>query len=257
MLGHSLFYPVVPSRNGVIRLWWKPFRWGCVVIHLPTLRQDGGFSAVLLFRLIETILDSSRCTRHRIIVWISAPGTSKSRVYRQNSDSRRDRSSIWDYTHSVHFSNQRDETVRWKTGPMGTYSSSRFGGSQRPTHSCAIVSFFFINKSRDYLRWLLLFSWLKTDRLETTAGPAMARLNDRDLEILKLDDRLLHSSLKEAPEESGRQQSSGFLYRFTNRFSNALGLVINGHHFLLTWKHSCILIFFFCPDERLELLWVP
>jgi hypothetical protein len=142
VLGHSLFYPVVPSRNGVIRLWWKPFRWGCVVIHLPTLRQDGGFSAVLLFRVIETILDSSRCTSHRIIVWISAPGTSKSRVYRQNSDSRRDRSSIWDYTHFVHFSNQRNETVRWKTGPMGTYSSSQFGGSQRPTHSCAIVSFF-------------------------------------------------------------------------------------------------------------------
>jgi hypothetical protein len=47
--------------------------------------------------------------------------------------------------------------VRWKTGPMGTYSSSRFGGSQRPTHSCAIVSFFFINKSQDYLILLLFF----------------------------------------------------------------------------------------------------
>ena len=57
----------------------------------------------------------------------------------------------------------------------------------------------------------------------------MARLNDRDLELLKFDDRLLLSSLKEAPEENGRQQSPGFLYRFTNRFSNALGLVINEH----------------------------
>lgn len=59
-----------------------------------------------------------------------------------------------------------------------------------------------------------------------TDAPAMSRLNDRDLELLKLDDRLLLPSLKETLEENGRQQSSGFLRRFTDRFSNALGLVI-------------------------------
>jgi hypothetical protein len=61
----------------------------------------------------------------------------------------------------------------------------------------------------------------------------MARLNDRDLELLKFDDRLLLSSLKEGPEENGRQSGSGFLSRFTNGFSNALGLVINGQTFFL------------------------
>ncbi|EFX76540.1 hypothetical protein DAPPUDRAFT_322278 [Daphnia pulex] len=90
--------------------------------------------------------------------------------------------------------------------------------------------------------------------LVTTVGPAMARLNDRDLELLKLDDRLLHSSLKEAPEESGRQQSSGFLYRFTNRFSNALGLVINGHYFFVNLEKFLYFNFLFGPDERLVLL---
>ena len=72
--------------------------------------------------------------------------------------------------------------------------------------------------------------------METTAGPAMARLNDRDLELLKFDDRLLISSLKEGPEENGRQSGSGFLSRFTNGFSNALGLVINGQPFFFFSK---------------------
>ncbi|KZS16809.1 Uncharacterized protein APZ42_017408 [Daphnia magna] len=61
-------------------------------------------------------------------------------------------------------------------------------------------------------------------KVEVTDAPAMSRLNDRDLELLKLDDRLLLPSLKETLEENGRQQSSGFLRRFTDRFSNALGL---------------------------------
>ncbi|XP_057376617.1 uncharacterized protein LOC130697836 [Daphnia carinata] len=61
--------------------------------------------------------------------------------------------------------------------------------------------------------------------VEVTDAPAMSRLNDRDLELQKLDDRLLLSSLKETSEENGRQQSNiGFLRRFTDRFSNALGL---------------------------------
>ena len=66
----------------------------------------------------------------------------------------------------------------------------------------------------------------------------MARLNDRDLELLKFDDRLLISSLKEGPEENGRQSGSGFLSRFTNGFSNALGLVINGQPFFFFFKKA-------------------
>lgn len=66
----------------------------------------------------------------------------------------------------------------------------------------------------------------KIDRVEVTDAPAMSRLNDRDLELLKLDDRLLLSSLKETVEENGRQQSNGFLRQITKRFSNAFGLVL-------------------------------
>jgi hypothetical protein len=78
-----------------------------VVTHLQTFRQDGGFSVVLLlFKIIETILDFSCFTHNWISIGISTPGTSKSRTYRQNSNGRRDGSSVRDQTYTVYFSHQ-------------------------------------------------------------------------------------------------------------------------------------------------------
>jgi hypothetical protein len=87
----------------------------------------------------------------------------------------------------------------------------------------------------------------------------MARLNDRDLELLKFDDRLLLSSLKEGPEENGRQSGSGFLSRFTNGFSNALGLVINGQNFFLKKARSTLYASnkIIVSNERPGLLSIP
>lgn len=59
-------------------------------------------------------------------------------------------------------------------------------------------------------------------------APAMARLNDRDLELTS--NQQVHSSLIEPAslEEKGRaaqRQAPGFIRRITHGFSNALGLV--------------------------------
>lgn len=60
--GHSLFYPVVPSRNGVIRLWWKPFRWDGLLFtcqpcdRMEASRQCCSFGSLKLFWILAAVL---------------------------------------------------------------------------------------------------------------------------------------------------------------------------------------------------------